>query len=147
METSDQNYKYVEWKSAEEMHFSSIQWISELNFFKDEHQFFEDMLKEYTMPIIESHLLSKVKHLIDRLTKYNQKIKTLLNKITEHRNGLQVMIDGIDQLEEENRYKKEHRKILTDVNQFSLEYFDLKKEIFETVSHALKQQKQKRLLS
>lgn len=145
MEITGQNYKYVEWKSAEEMHFSSMQWISELNFIKDEHQFFEDMLKEYTLPIIESHLLSKAKDLIDRLTKYKQKTETLLNKITEHRNGLQVMVDGINQLEEENRYKKEHRELLIDVNQFSLEYNDLKKEIFGTVSQALKQQK--RLLS
>jgi hypothetical protein len=147
METSGQNYKYVKWKSAEEMHFSSNQWISELNFIKDEHQFFEDVLKEYTLPIIESHLLSKVKDIIYRLTKYKQKVETLLNKITEHRNGLQVMVDGINQLEEENIYKKEHRKLLIDENQFSLEYNDLKKEIFETISQALKQQKQKRLLS
>ena len=147
METSGQNYKYVKWKSAEEMHFSSNQWISELNFIKDEHHFFEDMLKEYTLPIIESNLLSKVKDLIDRITKYKQKSETLLNKITEHRNGLQVMVDGINQLEEENRYKKEHRKLLVDVNQFSLEYNDFKKEIFETIARALKQQKQKRLLS
>ena len=147
METTGQNYKYVEWKSAEEMHFSSNQWNSELNFVKDEHKFLEDMLKEYTLPIIESHLLSKVKDLIDRLTKYKQKTETLLNKVTEHRNGLQVMVDGINQLEEENRYKKEHRKLLIEVNQFSLEYNDLKKDIFETISQALKQQKQKRLLS
>jgi len=146
METTDQNYKYVEWKSAEEMHFSSNQWISELNFIKNEHQFFEDMLKEYTLPIIESHLLSRVKDLVDRLTKYKQRTESLLNKITEHRNGLQIMVDGINQLEEENRYKKEHRKLLIEVNQFSLEYNDLKKEIFEIVSQALQQQKQKRLL-
>jgi hypothetical protein len=147
METSGQNYNYVEWKSAEEMHFSSTQWISELNFIKDEHQFFEGMLKEYTLPIIESHLLSKVKDLIDHLTKYKQKVETLINKTTEHRNGLQIIVDGIDQLDEENRYKKEHRKLLIDVTQFSLENNDLKKEIFETIAQALKQQKQKRLLS
>lgn len=146
METTARNYKYVEWKSAEEMHFSSIKWISELNFIKDEHLFFEDMLKEYTLPIIESHLLSKVKDLIVRITKYQQKTETLLNRITKHRNGLQIMVDGINQLEEENKYKKEHRELLIDVNQFSLEYNDLKKEIFETISQALKQQKQKRLL-
>ena len=143
METSDQNYKYVEWKSAEEINFSSIQRISELNFMKAEHQFFEDMLKEYTLPIIESHLLSKVKDLIDRLTKYKQKTETLLYKIIEHRNGLQVMVDGINQLEEENRYKKEHGELLIDVNQLSREYNDLKKGIFETITQALKQQKQK----
>ena len=147
METTGQNYKYVEWKSVEEMHFSSNQWISELKFIQDEHQFFADMLKEYTLPIIESILLPKVKDLIDRLTKYKQKTETLLNKITEHRNALQVMVDGVNQLEEENRYKKEHRELLIEVNQFSMEYNDLKKEIFKTVSQALKQQKQKRLLS
>lgn len=147
METTGKNYKYIEWKSAEEMHFSSLQWISELNFIKDEHHFFEDMLKEYTLPIIESHLFSRVKDQIDRLTKSEQRADTLLKSTIKHRNDLQIMVDGINQLEDEKKYKKEHRKLLIVVNQYLLEYNDLKKEIFETVSQALKQQKQKRLLS
>lgn len=147
METTGKNYKYIEWKSAEEMHFSSLQWISELNFIKDEHHFFEDMLKEYTLPIIESHLFSRVKDQIDRITKSEQRTDTLLKSTIKHRNDLQIMVDGINQLEEEKKYKKEHKKLLIVVNQYLLEYNDLKKEIFETVSQALKQQKQKRLLS
>ncbi len=143
METSGQNYKYVEWKSAEKINFSSIQWISELNFMKDEHQFLAEMLTEYTLPIIESYLLSKVKNLIDRLTKYKEKTETLLNKIIEHRKGLLVMVDGINQLEEEKRYKKEHGELLIDINQLTREYNDLKNEIFVTITQALKQQKQK----
>jgi len=141
METLIQNYKYVEWKSTKEMHYSSLQWISEMMFIKEEHHFIENMLKEYTLPIIKSNLLSKVKVLITRLTKLKQKTDTLFNKITDHRNGLRVMIYGICQLKEENNYKKEHRKLLIDMNLFSKEYNILKKEIFGTVSTATVQQK------
>jgi hypothetical protein len=147
METTGRDYKYIEWKSSEEMHFSSLQWISELNFIKDEHLFFEDMLKEYTLPIIESHLFNKVKDLIDRLIGSKDKADSLLKRITEHRNGLQIMVDGINQIEEEKKYKEDHRSLLKEVMQFSNEYNAMKKEIFETVSQALKQQKHKRLLS
>lgn len=147
METTGRDYKYIEWKSSEEMHFSSLQWISELNFIKDEHLFFEDMLKEYTLPIIESHLFNKVKDLIDRLIGSKNKAESLLKRITDHRNGLKIMVDGINQIEEEKKYKEDHRSLLNEVKQFSNEYNAMKKEIFETVSQALKQQKQKRLLS
>lgn len=147
METKGQDYKYIEWKSSEEMHFSSLQWISELNFIKNEHLFFEDMLKEYTLPIIESHLFNKVKDLIDRLIRSKNKADSLLKRIIEHRNGLQIMVDGIDQIADEKKYKEDHRSLLKEVNKFSNGYNAVKKEIFETVSQALKQQKQKRLLS
>lgn len=147
METTGNDYKYIEWKNSEEMHFSSVQWISELNFIKDEHLFFEDMLKEYTLPIIESHLFPKVKELINRLTESKQMATNILNKTTKHKNGLQIMIDGINQIEEEKKYKEDHKHLLKEVHEFSKEYNALKKEIFQTVSQALKHQKQKRLLS
>ena len=147
METTGHDYKYIEWKNAEEMHFSSLQWISELNFIKDEHLFFEDMLKEYTLPIIESDLFSKVKDLVNRLTESKQKVDAILKKTTGHRNGLQIMIDGINQIEDEKKYKEDHRGLLKEVHKFSRDYNTLKKEIFEAVSQALKKQKQKKLLN
>lgn len=147
MDTSNQNFRYVEWKSADEMHYSCLQWISELNFIKDEQIFFQDMLKEYTVPILESHLLEEAKSLIFKLTDSEKQVENLLKETTTHRNGLQIMVDGIDQPDQEKKYREEHRRLLKEVNNFTIEYQALKKDIFKTVTKALKQQKQKKLLS
>lgn len=147
MNTSNQNFRYVEWKNSDEMHFSCLQWISELNFIKDEQVFFQDMLKEYTLPILESHLLEEAKSLIFKLTDSEKQVENLLKETKEHRNGLQILVDGIDQPDQEKEYREEHRRLLKEVNNFSTEYQALKKDIFTTVTRALKQQKQKKLLS
>lgn len=147
MDTSNQNFRYVEWKSSDEMHFSCLQWISELNFIKDEQFFFQDMLKEYTVPILESHLLEEAKSLIFKLTESEKEVENLLKEATKHRNGLQILVDGIDQPEQEKEYREEHRRLLKEVNNFSIRYQALKKNIFEMVTKALKQKKQKKLLS
>lgn len=140
-------FKYVEWKSPEELHYSAQQWNSTLSFIKDEHLFFEDMLKEYTLPIIESHLFSKIKALIIRLDDSKKAREELSKKVEKHHKGLEILLDGKDQPEEEKEYKEEHRKLMKEVHSFAHEYKLLKMEIFDNVSSALKQQKQKRLLS
>lgn len=147
MENTGKNFRYIAWKSPEEMHYSALQWASELRFIKDEHHFFEDMLKEYTLPIIESHMLTEVRGLIDELLESKKNVEELLKRVTDHTNGLYILVDGIDEPEEEKDYKEEHRILLKELNEFSKKYQDLKKRIFESVSKALKKQKQKRLLS
>ncbi|MGB7785037.1 MAG: hypothetical protein WBL27_02950 [Salinimicrobium sp.] len=147
MEKKAHNYRYIEWKSPDEMHFTSLQWKSELDFIKDEHHFFEDMLKEYTMPIIESKLFGRIKGLIERLSESKKELDALQAEVSEHMNRLQRLVENVDEPKEGRLYRQEHKKILQEINKFSKTYKTLKKEIFEAVSDALKQQKQKRLLA
>lgn len=146
MKAQDQNFGYLEWKSPEEMHSSCIQWLSEINFIEDEHVFLEDMLKEYTLPVLEAHLYEKARNLITELSALDRKRVDLKNRLLNHRNNLQIMVDDQDQLEEEKEYKEEHRAIKYEIEHFNKVYRNLKQEIFLTVSIALKDQKQKRLL-
>ncbi len=147
MKNKEPKFRYIEWKTPDEMHFSSLQWQSELNFYKDEHRFFEDMLKEYTMPIIESHLFSRIKELIEKLNDSQKSLKNLQQVVNDHSNRLQRLVENIDEPKEGRLYRQEHKKILQEINEYSRSYKQLKKEIFEVVSQALKQQKQKRLLT
>lgn len=140
------NFRYIEWKSPEEMHYSAQQWTSSIDFIEDEHHFFEDMLQEYTMPILQSDLFSEIKALIAELSLSETKQKELKTRIIKHKNGLEILVDGIDQPEEEKRYKEEHRELLSEVQNFTREFEALKKRIFVKVSQALKKEKQKRLL-
>ncbi|QED37217.1 hypothetical protein FK178_05605 [Antarcticibacterium arcticum] len=146
MKNENQNFRYIEWKSPEEMHFSSLQWTSELKFIRDEHKFLEDMLREYTLPIIESQHLVETKEMIIRLSDSEKKEEQLLKEVIKHYNALEIMVDGIDQPGEEKKYRDEHRKLLKEMNAYTRDYRILKKAIFATVSDVLKHQKQKRLL-
>lgn len=146
MDKENNKYRYLEWKSPDEMHFSTMQWISELNFISDEHRFFEDMLKEYTMPIIESSLFSRTKELTGRLSESAKKLESLSAKVQDHNKRLHRLIENIDEPREGRVYKEEHKNLLKEVNSYSRDYKILKREIFEIVTQALKQQKQKRLL-
>lgn len=146
MENKAHNYRYIEWKTPNEMHFSSVQWKSELNFIKDEQRFFEDMLKEYTMPIIESQLFSTVRKLIEQLEKSRIELGELENRVIDHINRLQRLVEDMDEPREGRVYREEHKDVLNAVIHYSRQYKRLKKEIFEAVKKSIKQQKQKRLL-
>lgn len=141
-----QKFRYIEWKSPEEMHFSARQWTSTLAFIKDEHLFFEDMLREYTLPIIESNLVGEIKALIDRLNNSKKEMEALSQKVLKHQNALEILVDGKDQLEEEKKYKEAHRHLLQQMNSFTETFKNLKRDIFKEISGALKKQKQNRLL-
>lgn len=139
--------KYIEWKNPEEMHFSCLEWISYLDFIRDENKFFEDLLKEFTLPVLEAHLFTRAKELVNKLSLVEQQEKELTKKLISHRKNLEIMVDGVDEPQFEEQYKREHRELKNEVSQYTESYRRLKKEIFEMVSISLKKQKQKNLLS
>ena len=147
MKTKTPKFRYIDWKTPDEMHFSSLQWQSELNFFKDEHLFFEDMLKEYTMPIIESNLFTRIQELINDLTASEKELKQLQEQVNEHTNRLQRLVENVDEPREGKIYRQEHKNILQLMNDYTKKYKQRKKDIFSSVSEAMKHQKQKRLLT
>lgn len=146
MITTKTNEKYIEWLNAEEMHEASKKWTLELNFVKDEQRFFEDLIKSYTLDLLDSGKFSKTKEIILELNKQQTAITELLKYIQTHENKLEVMIDGIDELKKENQYKKTHSQLFTNVNSYLEEYKMMKTQLFDIIKEILKKDKQKRLL-
>ena len=56
------------------------------------------------------------------------------------------MVDGIDQLKEEEAYKKEHRRLIIDISDFKKNYRILKKQLFDIIKSIKKEEKQRRLI-
>ena len=96
MNTAKRNIKYVEWLSAEDMHKDTLDWISELEFTKDEHSFFENLVNLYTLQLIVTKKLSESSEIIDAINQSEKANILLLEAIKIHRNELQIMVDGID---------------------------------------------------
>ncbi|MEO1033612.1 MAG: hypothetical protein AAFX55_19660 [Bacteroidota bacterium] len=101
MKTVYTNVKYTEWLSADDMHTESKKWLSELEFYKEEQWFFEDLIRSYTLQILDNDHFEESKVLIDKLTAIVEQTQMLINAVKSHEKELSIMVDGIDQLEEE----------------------------------------------
>ena len=146
MKTTKARPKFVEWFSADVMHENSNKWLSELRFINDELLFFDDIIKSYTLQLIDSKHFNESKKLVDELGALHKKTNNLIRIIQTHANDLKIMVNGIDQPKEEDSYKNEHREIMIKVNKFIKKCRTTKKELFELIKNILKEQKQKRLL-
>lgn len=133
------------WERPDIMHKNSVMWHSRLKFILKELEFLNNLLKENVFPITESHLAGKAEDLIEKLGSLEKEVSILDSKVGQHMNGLKVLFDDKKQNQKEWDYKHEHRKLMIKVHEFDSNYQNLKKEIFKTVTAAIKHQKQKRI--
>ncbi|MFD2724687.1 hypothetical protein [Hyunsoonleella rubra] len=146
MKTKSESPKYVAWLNAETMHEASKKWLSELEFAEDEQLFFNDLIKSYTLQLIDPKHYKKNEDVISRLSRLKKKTDELIKSIKKHERGLEIMVDGIDQIELEKAYKDEHGKLIVTIGSFLNRYRELKRELFTAFKSVLKAKKQKRLL-
>ncbi|NNL82194.1 MAG: hypothetical protein HKP28_02320 [Winogradskyella sp.] len=146
MSTFNTNPKMVEWLNADEMHDASKKWLSELEFVADEQLFFDDLIKSYTLQLIDSKYFNKSQSIIEALKKIKKRNNLLIEAIKTHESELKIMVDGVDDLPNEERYKKEHRNLIVVVSDFLKDYKVFKTEFFALIKKVIKEGKQKRLL-
>lgn len=146
MSTLKTNPKMVEWLNADEMHEASKKWLSELQFIADEQLFFDDLIKSYTLQLIDSKYFNKSQSIIEALKKIKKRNDLLIEAIKTHETDLKIMVDGINDLPNEERYKKEHRNLIIVVSDFLKDYKLFKTDLFGLIKKVIKEGKQKRLL-
>ena len=146
MKTIRTQVNYVEWLSADQMHQASKEWLSELRFIKDEHLFFEDLIKSFTLQLINPAKFSHNKEIIAALTSSQKKTDFFIDAVKVHKNELQIMVDGIDQLKQEEAYKKEHRGLIVEIAEFKENYRTLKTQLFDVIKSIKKEEKQGRFI-
>ncbi len=147
MKTKKQIYRYLEWKSPEEMHQTSLEWISELKFVRDEQLFLNDLVKAYTLQITSLGLLDESRKLITAISNSESEADRLLKKTQVHENQLFIMIDDVDQPKMEKAYTETHRDMIFAIDTDSSDYRKLKGSLFQMISKVMKKEKQKRLLN
>ena len=138
--------KYTEWVNAETMHQDSLGWLSELRFIKNEELFFDDLVKSYTLQLIDSKHFRESKIIVEQLSSLQKKTDVLIDTVLTHETGLKVMVDGVNEFKEEKAYKDEHGKLITKISAFLENYRILKSQLFALIKSIIKEEKQKRLL-
>ena len=140
------NPKYEEWLNADVMHVASRNWLSELRFIKDEQQFLSNLIKSYTLQLIDASHFTESKKIVETLEDLQKQNKSFIETVKTHENKLLIMVDGINQLEEEDAYRTMHKKLIADINTYFKDYRALKKQVFRSIEDIMKHEKQKRLL-
>ncbi|GGK17953.1 hypothetical protein GCM10007962_10200 [Yeosuana aromativorans] len=138
--------KYQEWLSPDMIHKTSLNWLSEIEFIKDEQLFFNDLIKSYTLQLIDSKHFKKSKEIIDGLKAFEKETNDILKTVKMHERALEILVDGIDQIKEEEAYKRDHLSLIIDVSNFQKKHRTIKKEIFSLIKGIINQKKQKSLL-
>lgn len=140
------NIKYTEWKSAEEMHEDTRQWLSELEFAHTELHFLDELLGTYFIKLSTDRNYTQTKALVEKLSAYKKRIPRYIKQVRDHQNELVVLLDGIDQPYEEREVKTTHKKIQQKVEQLSRDFRALKKEMFHTVCDIMRETNRKHLI-
>jgi len=146
MKTIQTNAKHTEWLSAEDMHNTSKKWMSELEFCKEEQLFFEDLIRSFTLQILDNNHFKESKKLIEKLGIIVKQTQVLINAVKSHERELSILLDGIDQIQEETAYRKEHRNLIELIGEFQKRYQSIKAKLFGLIKIVMKEGKQKRLL-
>lgn len=147
MEAKTKKRKFREWFSAEELHEESKKWSSELNFARDEQKFLNQMVKDYTLDIIDSDMFKTIQPVVESLNTSEKELVKLFKKVQLHENQLQIMVDEVNQERMEEAYLDTHSELGRKVTDYFEKYRDAKTKIFDIVSKVIKRKKQKRLLN
>lgn len=146
MKTIHTKAKFTKWLNADDMHDASKRWLSELYFFKDEQLFFEELITTYTLQLIDKSHYAQSKSIVDRLTKIVDETKVLTEAVEAHERSLSVMVDNVDQIDIEKKYKEEHRNLTELISEFKKRYQAIKSELFHLLKEVMKHAKQNKLL-
>ena len=146
MTVKEQSHRYIEWISPEDMHAETVEWMSELNFLKDEQRFLNSLVKHYTSSLAERKIYEKSKEIVGSILDAENELKTLSRKIQVHENQLEILVDDVDQPLMEQAYKETHKALISEVHNYLKEYRQLKKRLFNLISSVLRKDKKSRLL-
>jgi len=137
----------MEWYSAEELHKASQGWLVDLEFIKDEHLFFEDLITSFTLQIVDIQGFEKNKEIVDILNSSQRENILLIKEIKKHDKDIRLLVDGINQPKEESNYRKEHKALMAKVGEYLKKYKSLKTQLFTILKEVFKREKQKRLMA
>lgn len=140
MNTKVPKYTYTEWFTKEEMHENLKTWFSQLSFVKDEHRFLNNLIQSFAIKTLSKQEFEKIKEFKKALVETQKMLNPIIKQVQKQMNQLEIMIDKVDELEKEKTYTKLHKKLLSNVNKYLLNYSSVKEKGFMNLSSILKKE-------
>ncbi|MEL4457036.1 hypothetical protein [Lutimonas vermicola] len=128
------------------LHDSSITWISELEFMKDEQVFIEHLLSKHFLDLSSEKLYESTRKLIRKLKEVELSGEELLKRVRSHNEKIAAAIEKVKQNSERDLVK-DHMSIGKDFENLTLNFRYVKKKIFTLIKKIMIHHKQKLLIN
>ena len=133
-------------KELYHLHEETANWLSEMEFMKDEQMFLEHLLSTHFLDLSSSKLYEPTRKLIRRL-KEVEALGTEIVEITrKHDENIGVMLEN-KRASRTSKLLTEHEKIKIDYDNYTLKFRYVKKKIFALIKDIMIQHKQKLLIN
>ena len=147
MKTSSTHLKFIKFHNPEELHEDTLTCLSQLLFIRDELDFLNELIKDYTLDLISEKLFENSKAIANELIGLKKELKPLIFKVENHKNNLQMLLDDDNVPNELEDYKDLHYKLMFKAVAFNASFKTLKKRIYILIKDIMKTNKSKRLLN
>jgi hypothetical protein len=116
----------------ESLHEQSMEWISDIAFWRDEVAFLYALEVKKTLKEVPIHAKNKLVHIESELLKLSSgDIDNLYDEVIAHERFLNKLLES--RKEDEASYREKHIQIGKKIIEFDLRFKTLKREIFEIV--------------
>lgn len=131
-------YKMVQWSTPQELHEESMDWLSQLNFIKDEQQFLDKLIREYTIPLISAEVYSRSLSIVGDLAKEEKALETLIYNVQDHFNKTDLLL--LQHVDSRNQvaYKETHYYLKVEVFKYTENYRATKTALFKEIKKIMK---------
>ncbi|GAB5399980.1 MAG: hypothetical protein Aureis2KO_15650 [Aureisphaera sp.] len=145
MKKIKQTYRFVEWSSPAELHEATMDWKSELQFIKVEQLFLNQLIGNHILELTSEDILKEAQGLIGELLREEREVNELTKKVNTHSNQLEILVDGVNQIQEEKRFKEAHYFLKMEVITYFTNYKETKRKIFQLIQGLMKKKKRKQI--
>jgi hypothetical protein len=124
--------RYILQPSLVEMHTTTLEWLSALELWKKEVQFFQKLLDQHTTQISSPDIKKQVDHFQHLITYYGGELISLLRKkLHQHESHLARMLR--EQNESDTEYFHEHKGNMEEVEAFRKTFYQFKHDYIEFI--------------
>ena len=127
-------------ESLQDLHKKTLEWESDIEFWKKELHFFRKLIGKYDTRINGWSNVQEKDHFKSLLNYYSGSLMELLsNKMIDHESRLKPLLNGDGDHQDEMAYRKEHSDLRYQIEAFQKEFEIYKNELYALIEKAMTQ--------
>lgn len=137
---------YLHTATWEELYVLADHWQSDMEFYRDEIEFFYKLIDKYFIWLTKDESITQVQTMAARLSAMSRERENISERIEKHKQDLALLMEN-SFTESENWFRQEHVNLEEDLSDFVKDFRDLKKKVFSISEHIIESEKLQHLLT
>ncbi|MBD3638815.1 MAG: hypothetical protein HUJ25_15790 [Crocinitomicaceae bacterium] len=135
---------YMLQADTEALYVLTEHWNTDIDFYKDELKFLEDVIEEHFLWIIQSGKMPLVQVLKEQIGEAKTEVRKLDEQIKKHLMHLEELMENAF-THDEQKFREEHEKLEEKFGAFVKFFRELKTNLYSTVKDGIDKEKRKYL--